>query len=180
MSDTNALGVPYEDLEPVVVSYLKARAKDLSNNMEDPIRSYPIFISKNGRMQKELKQAIMDQLINQSGSGKRLDRIKSEALVMRENYLRKLWICEKWVSFEPIINEITEEHLNTIGLCYLTDETASQIIESVFPRLGEFSKKQYEDFRKKNGLIQVPLAHRRSGFLLNGVMDFKRVGRKRV
>ncbi len=180
MSETNALGVPYKDLEPVVWSYLQARADEMSDSIVDPIRSYPILISEDGNMADPFKRAIMTQIIKQSGSGKRLDRIKNESDTMWHDYMRKLWIVERWISFRLITDEITKEHMNEIGLCYLTDETASDVIEHAFPYMGEFSRKQFEDFRKKHGLIQVPLAYRRSGAMIQGALKINRIGRRRI
>jgi hypothetical protein len=95
-------------------------------------------------------------------------------------HLRKLWIIEKWVSFKLIENEITEDHLKVIGLAHLTDETAAAVIAYAYPGLGDFSAKQFQDFRKEYQLIQVPLLYRRSGVLINGVLKITRKGRKQL
>ena len=169
--------IPEEDMNKVISSYvLASSAVYLSQPMADPIKAWPTI-----RIESSvIKSHMMDQLIKEEGAGRRLDRIKSDKQRLSAMHLRKLWIIEKWVSFKLIENEITQDHLNVIGLAYLTDETASAVIEYAYPELGDFSTKQFQDFRKEYQLIQVPLPYRRAGVLIKGVLKITRIGRKEV
>lgn len=169
--------IPEEDMNKVIWSYLSASSAIYhSEPMVDPIKAFPTI-----RIEcSVIKSHMMNQLIKEEGSGRRLDRIKNDKQRLSAIHMRKLWIIEKWVSFEPIENEITQDHLNVIGLAYLTDETASAVIEYAYPELGDFSTKQFQDFRKEYQLIQVPLPYRQSGVLIKGVLKITRKGRKQV
>jgi hypothetical protein len=176
-AETTALGLPHDDLNVVIASYLQASSKlHLAEPMEDPIKSWPGVLVNSAI----LKSKLADQLIKERGSGKRFDRMKADKEALRLIHMRKVWIVETWVSFRLIEDEITEDHWNEIGMAYLTDETAAEVIEHAFSDLGGFTKKQFEDFRKNHGLVQVPLAHRRSGVVVNGTLKITRIGRKRV
>ena len=174
---TTSLGLPHADLNLVITSYLGAMGKIYFDPvMQDPLKAWAGYAAEC----RFLKAKMADQLINQIGSGKRFDRIKANRPALFLEHLRKVWIVEGWVSFHRIEDEITEDHWNEIGLAYFTDETASAIIAYAFPELGDFTKKQFEDFRKNHGLEQVPLAHRRSGIVVKGRLKIDRIGRKRV
>jgi hypothetical protein len=177
--ETTALGLSHDELNKVIQSYMEALAGlYIQEPQADPIKAWPGFSICGGWTM--FKSMLADQIIKEPGSGKRFDRVRADKESLRAIHRRKVWIVERWVSFRLIENEITEDHWNELGLAYFTDETASAIIAHAFPELGDFTKKQFEDFRKNHGLEQVPLAHRRSGVVVNGVLKITRVGRKRI
>lgn len=177
---TNKHGIPDEELNKVIASHIKAIGKlYVSDPMTDPLKA-SIQMSKMP-MGSYIKAVTYDQLLRESGSGKRLDRMKQNESKMSAEFMRSAWIVETWLSFNMNSgDEITEEQLEGVGLAYFTDETAVAIIEDAFPDLGEYTKKQFEDFRKKYGLVQVPLEYRRAGVLIGDVLKIIRIGRKPV
>jgi hypothetical protein len=171
------LGIPYAALNPVLTSYLHASSKLFFKDIDsDLIRSWPLIKVDS----TALKLKLHDQMSRQIGSGRRWDRAMNDAASIRQMYMRKVWIVENWISFRLIEDEITDHHLSEIGLAYLTDETASEVIAHSFPECEDFTKKEFENFRKLYGLVQVPQAYRRSGMMLNGVLRIIRIGGKRV
>jgi len=165
------------DLTKVIASYIRASAKIYHQEpISDPIKSLPSIVIDSPL----LKSKLADQIIKEKGSGKRIDRIKNDMKNLRAIHMRKVWIVENWVSFIPIHEEITKAHEDSLGLCYFTDETISDLVQSTFPELGDFTKKQFEDFRKRYGLVQVSLEHRQSGVVINGVLNVTRIGRKKA
>ncbi len=171
------MGLPHDDLNKVIMSYLRASSQIYHREpMADPAKAWPTVLIDD----KHFKSKLADQLIKEHGSGKRFDRIKADKAALLAIHMRKVWIVERWVSFRLIETEITEDHWNEIGLAYLTDETASAVIAQAFPELGGFTQKQFEDFRKKHNLEQVPLSHRRRGVAYSGRLKITHIGRKPV
>ena len=176
------LGLSPEALEPVMVSYVRAKAQLMNEDLSDPMKaSFGLIHNEIPASFHHMIQAkVGEQVIRENGSGLRFDRMKMRANEIRSAYLRKLWIIECWVSFRSIREEITDYHLSEIGIAYLTDETASALIEHMFPECGDFTTKHYENFRKRYGLAQVPLAYRHKGIMVNGELKITHVGRKKV
>jgi hypothetical protein len=87
---------------------------------------------------------------------------------------------KNWVSLVRIDGDIFNPDLGEIGIAYLTDETASAAIEYMFPECGDFTTKQFRDFRERYELVQVPLTHRHRGVMVNGELKITHVGRKSV
>ena len=171
------LGIPHAALNPVLTSYLHASSKLFFKDIDsDLIRSWPLIKVDS----TALKLKLHDQMSRQIGSGRRWDRAMNDAASIRQMYMRKVWVVENWISFRLIEDEITDHHLREIGIAYLTDETASEVIAHAFPECGDFTKKEFENFRKLYGLVQIPQAYRRSGMMLNGVLRITRIGGKRV
>jgi hypothetical protein len=171
------LGIPHAALNPVLTSYLHASSKLFFKDIDsDLIRSWPLIKVDS----TALKLKLHDQMSRQIGSGQRWDRAQRDAVSIRRIYMRKVWIVENWISFRLIEDEITDHHLSEIGLAYLTDETASEVIAHSFPECGDFTKKEFENFRKLYGLVQVPQAYRYSGVVVNGVLRLTRIGGKLI
>ena len=171
------LGLAFKEIDPVIASYLHAYSKLYFKDIDsDLIRSWPIIRVDSNILRLKLH----DQMSRQIGSGQRWDRAMKDADSIRRSYMRKAWIVENWISFHLIEDEITSDHLSVIGLAYLTDEMASEVIAHAFPECGDFTKKEFENFRNRYELVQVPQTHRRSGMVLNGVLRITRIGRKRV
>jgi len=171
------LGIPHAVLNPVLTSYLHASSKLFFKDIDsDLIRSWPLIKVDS----TTLKLKLHDQMSRQIGSGQRWDRAMNDAASIRRMYMRKVWIVENWISFRLIEDEITDHHLSEIGLAYLTDETASEVIAHSFPECGDFTPKQYQDFRKSYNLTQVPLAYRYAGVMVNRSLKITHIGRKKV
>jgi hypothetical protein len=178
------LGLPREALGPVMISYIKAKAQHMNEDLGDPMKAWfgqaHDEIEMNDSFRRMMQVKIGEQVIRENNGGLRMDRMKKNSDSMRQEYWRKVWILESWVSFHTIHDEITDHHLSEIGLAYLTDETASAVIEYMFPESGEFTTKQFRDFRERYELVQVPLAHRHRGVMVNGELKITHVGRKSV
>lgn len=148
------LGIPTEAIGPVLISYVRAKAQHLSEDLSDPMKAWfgLSHETSSAAFHQMMRTKVGEQVIRENGSGRRMDRMKKKADEMHLEYCRKLWIIECWVSFRTIRNEITDYHLSEIGIAYLTDETASALIEHMFPECGDFTTKHYENFRKRYGL----------------------------
>jgi hypothetical protein len=176
------LGLPREALGPVMISYIKAKAQHMNEGLGDPMKAWfgLVHDETQGSFRRMMQVKIGEQVMREKSGGLRMDRMKKNSDSMRQEYWRKVWILESWVSFHTIHDEITDHHLSEIGLAYLTDETASAMIEYMFPESGEFTTKQFENFRNRYSLVQVPLPYRHRGIMVNGELKITHVGRKKV
>lgn len=174
-----APAVNREDIIKVVDSFLFANAQLWKADLEDPMTTWPTVLTSK-EFDPVLKSKVMDQILDTSGSpGKRFDLIKKNQTPPHLNkWIRSCWIIQNWISTtEPASEEVI---IDGTGLSYLTDETAALWIEIYFPELGDFSVKQFRDFREKYNLIQVPPQYRISGVFKNGAFKANRIGKKRI
>jgi hypothetical protein len=176
------LGIPREALGPVMISYIKATAQLMNENLSDPMKTWfgLVHDETQDSFRRMMQVKIGEQVVREIGSGRRMDRMKEKSNETRSLYWRKLWIIESWVSLHTIKDEITDHHLSEIGIAYLTDETAAPLIQSMFPECGEFTTKQYQDFRKSYNLTQVPLVYRHRGIVSGRALKITHIGRKEV
>ena len=177
------LGLSREELEPVMVSGLNGLLQACySDSQADNMRTWHIFngIAQESVWLKMIGSKAFDELNRLGRSGQRWDRAKENSENHRLMFMRKIWILEHWVSLILIDGDIFNPDLGEIGLAYLTDDTASAVIEYKFPDCGEFTPKQFENFRKRYSLAQVPLPYRHRGIVVGGELKITHVGRKKV
>jgi hypothetical protein len=177
------LGLSRDELEPVMISCMRGLLiASYCDPLNDVIRTWHTLngIAQESPWLKMIKSKVFDELNCLSRSGQRWDRAKEYAKKDRLMLAREFWILEHWVSLIRIDGDIFNPNLCEIGIAYLTDETASAAIEYIFPECGDFSTKQFRDFRERYELVQVPLAHRHRGVMVNGELKITHVGRKSV
>ena len=177
------LGLSRDELEPVIVSCHTGLLKaSYSDTQADIMRAWHLHngIAPESAWLRMIGAKAFDELNRLGRAGQRWDRAKEYSEKDRLMFARKFWILEHWVSLILIDGDIFNPDLGEIGIAYLTDETASALIEYMFPECGDFTTKHYENFRKRYGLTQVPLAYRHKGIMVNGELKITHVGRKRV
>jgi len=180
--DLNPLGVPYADLLKVAESVARALGQFMQDGRDDPMGTWPTVKAPAGhKTHPVLESELARQMLRERNSGKRWDRLRANKKSPDGNrWILENWILSNWAAFidndEPLETIETDRY----GLCYFTDETAAEWVSNIFTWLEDFTKKQMEDFRKKYGLIQVPLEHRRAGTLVKNVFTVTRIGRRSV
>ena len=181
--ETNSRGVPIADMSAILASVWNALAMDLKDMKDGHTDSIPTWPSVKGPIvaNLHLKAKLADELLK--GNGARLDRVVATKTPPLQNpWIRSGWILQNWVAFkrggEPVGDFGMNMDFDDLGLCYLTDETAAAVIAHNF-QMGDYSTKQFRDFRKKYNLMQVPLCYRMSGIVVRGSLKIDRKGRKR-
>ncbi|MCX6879480.1 MAG: hypothetical protein NTW21_37605 [Verrucomicrobia bacterium] len=180
--ETNSRGVPVADMLAIVASVSNALAQVMTEEGNDSIPTWP---SVKGPVKPDihLKARLADQLLRGNGGTRLQYVIKNATPPEKSEWFRSVWMLHNWVAFkkggEPAEDAGMNLDFDDLGLCYLTDETAAGRVEAEFD-MGEFTTKQFRDFRRKYKLLQVPKAHRMSGIFLNGGLKIIRKGRKRV
>lgn len=194
-NDTNLRGVPIDELCKILASVQAALTEVLRREAGDPITkkagdlipTWPSLVAPYGlapglhpRAAMHLESGLARQLIKEKNAPERFCYVRNKQTPANANkWLREAWILQNWFTFQPVDATEMRVSFEEGGLCYLTDETVSDVVSHRFDGI-EFSKKQAELFRTSNGLLQVPPAHRVSGIIINGNLKIERIGRKSI
>ena len=95
---------------------------------------------------------------------------------IKNKWATQIWISGNWFNFYD--GEEESQDFDKIGLCYFTSACAAEIISNASN--SKFTKKQFEDFRDKWELAQIPVKYRRSGVFRLGELVISRVGGKLI
>lgn len=183
--ETNAHGIPITERLAILASATSALAMDLGEGYEDSIPTWPSVSvpSRAPAPHDALKLRLANQVLCGNGPTRLARVIKGRTPIDKNPWIRSGWILQNWFAFKRADDPAEDSGMNMnfddLGLCCFTDETAAAIIESRFD-MGEFSRKQFTDFRKKYKLAQVSKEHRRSGIIRNGDLIVQRIGRKAI
>jgi len=200
--ETNAHGIPITERLAILASVTSALAVDLNEGLQDSIPTWPSIRSAPKPSALALKIGVKPtappsvephiELVTKLGrevlrgtNASRLQRVIYDATPVHQNaWIRAGWILQNWFAFknddgEDVENNGLNVDFDNMGLCYFIDQTAADIIESRFD-MGKYTRKQFTDFRKKYGLVQVSKEHRRSGIIVKGCVKIQRIGRKAV